>query len=497
MKQSKKRVSTAIIVFVLILAFAGCSPQNLKSSADGRRSGDLQQAIDYLLADPNLQNAMLAVYIESLDNGRVLYHRNEHKLFIPASNMKLFTTAASLEKLGADFRFKTEIYTDGVLQDSVLHGNMIVRGSGDPTISGRMYDQNMFAVFQAWADSLKKKGIRRIKGDLIGDNSYFTDAPMAEGWNWDDEPFWYSARTSALSFNDNCVDVTVTAAPKSGQPVSVQIQPQISGIAVISTAKTVTDSVSTIYVDRLRAQDTIYVSGNLPVHKKQYKESITVERPAEFFMKNLRRVLEKRGLQVDGQLRIIDYPRHIDYTKRTLLFATYSVPLKDIVHVLNKISHNFYAEQLLKTLGAIYGHDGSFKTGARVVTDWLKSIGVAPEQFIMVDGSGLSRKNYVAPAATATLLRRMYGAEIFDIYFDSLPVSGADGTLKKRMKHMQAAARIHAKTGTMGHVRNLSGYAFDTGNHPYLFVLMANNYSVQTSYINVLYDRICNIIANQ
>ncbi len=497
MKTRMTRLSVLTILFSLIFVFTACSPKYTKLTVAGKQAADIQQAIGYLVSDPNVQNALVGVYIESLDNGRVLFHRNEQKLFVPASNMKLFTTAASLTKLGPEFRFKTEIYTDGALQDSILNGNLIVRGSGDPTISGRMYDGNMFAVFQAWADSLKKKGISRIKGDLIGDNSYFTDAPMAEGWNWDDEPFWYSARTSALAFNDNCVDVTVTAAQTAGQPVSVRVQPPIPKFPVISTAKTVADSVRTIYVARKRAQSAIYVSGNLPVHKKQYKESITVEHPAEYFMKNLRQVFAEGGLEVDGKIQIVNYPKKIKYAKKKLLFASYSVPLKEIIHVVNKISHNFYAEQLLKTLGAIYRHDGSFKTGTRVVADWLESIGVAPEQFIMVDGSGLSRKNFVAPAATATLLRWMYGSDNFDVFFDSLPVSGADGTLKKRMKRMNEAGRIHAKTGYVAHMRNLAGYAFDSKNHAYLFVIMVNNYSVPTSYINTLQDRICNIITTQ
>lgn len=456
-------------------------------------SEELHSEINYLLADPNLGNAYIGVYIESLADGKVLFKQNEHKLFVPASNMKLYTTAAGLNLFGASYNYETLIGTDGMLSDSVLNGNLIVRGSGDPTISGRFYDDDMLTVFRNWADSIKRFGVQKIEGNLIADNSFFENDILADGWNWDDEPYWYSAQPSALSFNDNCVDFKVTPSIEPGQAVIVQQAPDIAYLRIVNTAKTSSaDSLPNLHITRDRAQNIVRISGSLPCRSKPVKESISVENPAVFFLQSFRKILSENGIFIEGRDSVS--------TKRVDLMDTLlthvSAPLSEIIRVINKKSHNLYAEQLLKTIGKLKGEEGSFRTGSEIVSKRMTLFAIAPDEFIMVDGSGLSRKNFVSPLASATLLKKMYLHPEFEYYYASLPIAGVDGTLENRMKGSAAQGNVRAKTGYVRHMRALSGYVHDKNDTPYVFSIMVNNYSVPTSYVNALQDKICILISN-
>lgn len=453
----------------------------------------LRSEINYLLTDPNLGNAYIGVYVESLDDGKVLFRQNEHKLFVPASNMKLYTTAVGLSYLGASYKYRTLVGMDGSLENGGVNGNLIIKGSGDPTISGRFYDGDMLAIFHNWADSLKQAGVHTISGDLIADNSFFENDILADGWNWDDEPYWYSAQPSALSYNDNCVDFTIFPGTETGGAVQVQQAPDIAYLDIVNTAKTsAADSLPKLKITRDRAKNLVRISGTLPLGGKNIKESISVEKPAEFFIRTLRNVLSENGITIEGVNHVSSKQTVLSDT----LFTHTSPPLSEIISVINKKSHNLYAEQLLKTMGKLKAEEGSFKSGANVVSKRVNSFAIAPDEFMMVDGSGLSRKNFVSPYASATLLKKMYLHPEFEYYYDSLPIAGVDGTLENRMKGSAAQGKVRAKTGYVRHMRALSGYVYDRTGTPYVFSIMVNNYTVPTAYVNALQDKICILISN-
>ncbi len=482
-----------IIVFAVLAVLMQACANRSGLSYFASEYKDLARAIDRVLDDPNIGNAFVGIHIEALDNGSVVYSRNAHKLFIPASNMKLYTTAAVLTKFGPDYKYQTLIATNGGVTDSSLNGDLIIKGFGDPSISGRLYEGDIAAVFRSWADSLRQHGVHRISGSLIGDNSFFSDDILAEGWNWDDEPFWYSAQPSALSFNDNCVDLTIQPASAIGQPVKIIPNPDIGYLQIINRATTsVPDSSEDLHFNRERAQNVAEVSGTIPIHSEPQTESISVEKPGLYFLKTLRWILEKEGIRIAGTTVLQN--RAVAFSDT--LFIHHSVPLTELIRITNKVSHNLFAEQFVKTLGAVYAGEGSFSAGAGVVADWLHSIGVAPNEFISVDGSGLSRKNYISPLGTATLLRWMYQQGHFPEYYESLPIAGVDGSLKRRMRQTSAQGNVHAKTGYVGHVRSLSGYVKNKENRMFVFSILVNNYSVPTPYINALQDKICVLLSN-
>jgi D-alanyl-D-alanine carboxypeptidase/D-alanyl-D-alanine-endopeptidase (penicillin-binding protein 4) len=269
--------------------------------------------------------------------------------------------------------------------------------------------------------------------------------------------------------------------------------PQTGYVKVVNDAVTgVPDSVDHLLITRERGRNTIRIEKTIPQNRTSETESITVENPALFFITVLKETLMDNGIVCSGDLRTDE---ETDYTACRLIYTHESPPLQDILKVTNKVSHNLYIEQILLTLGAEYGEAGSASEGTKVVSRTMAGIGIPENEFVMQDGSGLSRKDLISPNAAATLLRYMARRDDFDIFFDTLPVAGVDGTLRRLMSGTQAAGRVHAKTGTVGYVRNLSGYVDTIGGERLIFSLLVNHYTLPTSSINLLQDRLCNVLA--
>lgn len=475
-----------LTIFIILLLSISCHPKQETSSVTST-SEMLQTEIGRIFDDPNTANANWGVVIENLQTGQVIYEQNRHKIFVPASNMKLYTTAAAIAVLGPDFRYSTQFY----LQNN---DDLLLVCQGDPTISGRFNNGDRLAIFRVWADSLKAHGLSRISGKLIIDNSYFPDQSLGEGWNWDDETWWYAAGTSAATFNDNCIDFKYSAADSSGAPIHIHTEPAGNFMEVINRAITsAPGSENTLTIERLRGRNTVVFSGQLPLGESG-SESITVENPAQFFAETLKQVFMAAGLAAEN-LPVIVLSEAVKHDQQPL-FVHRSVPLAEVIRVINKDSHNLYAEQVLKTLGAMEKQEGSYKKSAAFVQEFMNRIGISPQEFVNVDGSGLSRMNFISPQATATLLRYMYFHRHSQVYLASLPVAGVDGTLSNRMKNSPAAGNVRAKTGSVRHMRSLSGYVSDRDGTMYLFTMMANNYTVPTPYINNMQDRVCLLLAD-
>ncbi len=489
------RVILPILLCIGCIQFQ-CAPRN-QNIITTRKVDLLREQIASLTADPNLFNAHIGLYIEAVPSGELIYQQNEHKLFIPASNMKIFTTATALLKFGPHFRFHTPIYTDGKIEHNILQGNLIIRGKGDPTLAPRFYNGDVRKVFQNWVDSLLTLGIKEINGDLIGDESYFQADPLGSGWQWDDEPFWYAAPISALTLNDNCIDVTVVPSDTIGRPPKISLMPPSRYFGIENQARTgVVDSVQTLSLTRPRLQNIIIAKNEIPQNKPPYQESISVENPALFFITVFAEVLESRGITLHGSLRTNKKLDQIPYDSCQILLNHFSPELAKIIEITNKVSQNLYTEQLLLTLAAEYGQEANAAAGTQIVLNQMKEMGIPEMEFLMVDGSGLSRNNLLTPNAVSTLLRFMTRHSYFNYFYESLPVTGVDGTLKNRMKKTNAESKVHAKTGFVGHVRNLSGYIYSADNELFLFSMLVNNYTVPTPLINMFQDKICILLSN-
>ncbi|MEM1092983.1 MAG: D-alanyl-D-alanine carboxypeptidase/D-alanyl-D-alanine-endopeptidase [Bacteroidota bacterium] len=492
-----------LILFVFVLA-------SLQANAQRLTQAQLTRQVDAIVADTAFANAWWAVHVVDPATGAVVYSHNADKSFIPASNTKLYTTYAALQALGPDFVYETPLYYSGTIQDGVLQGNLIVRGSGDPTIGGRFNDGDRTATFRAWADALKAMGIVRIEGDIIGDDDAFDDQALGYGWSWDDELFYYSAETGALSFNDNCVDFELKATDV-GAPAAISWAPHnTSFVTVHNTSRTI-DAALRIDEDYARTRDgNAFTLGSLVPAEQTDVESLSVHNPTAFFLHVFREVLLQESIAHNGRIVDIDdmaiKPTYAPETT-TLVSTHRSPPLAEIISVVNKRSQNLYAEQLLKTLGGLpiddglaLGEDelamGSAARGIALSRMYHGAAGVDTSRIQLVDGSGLARQNLVSATMTTDLLvaaRSLPDTAYANTYIRSLAVGGQEGTLRYRFNSADAPT-VYAKTGTVGNASALSGYLNPFSARPLVFAIMVNHYTVPTRLARQAQDRIIHLL---
>ncbi len=448
--------------------------------------------------DPNFFNANWGVVIQSLKTGEIIYERNENKSFMPASNMKLFTTSSALTSLSPDFHYYTMLATNGTISNGVLHGDVFLKGSGDPTICGRFNGGNVLQTFDDWADSLKALGIKTIDGNLIGDDNCFDEDFYGDGWDANYETDWYAAQYGGIVFNDNCVDMTITPSDSIGTQASVTWNPATKYITVVNeTVMTPPDSNYYIAFYRERGTNRVHVRGNFPVNKPVWHESIAVDNPTLYAMTVLKEEFALRGIQVNGAPQDIDSASSKPNYTSALRLASYTSPaLSQIVKAINKPSQNLYAEQLFRTMGMIYYGMGGMQTGRYVANPIFTSWGMDTTRMKIVDGCGLSRLDLVSPANIVALLTGMYRGKYFQPFYESLPIAGVDGSLRNRMKGTKAENNVHAKTGFIGYVRSLSGYVTSLDGEMFAFSMMANHYTVPTAMAEKIQNDVCMQLAN-
>ena len=459
---------------------------------------EFKKEVNKLIQDKNFLNANIGIIIKSLKDGEIFYSTNEEKLFIPASNLKLFTTAAGLELLGSRYRFNTSLYTNGEISYSTIYGDLIIKGSGDPTFSGRFYNGDIFKTFDDWVDSLIDMRITNIRGNIVGDDNLFDDTHYGIGWSRDYESYWYAAPSGSLSFNDNCVDITIFYN-KFYDSVIVRHSPEIRGINIINEVIPVSPGEASTNIDiyRERNSNKIKIFGTFSRTSDTLRTYASIYNPTQYTVNVFKNRLESRGIKVIGYtVDIDDYNKIIDYDNATLLFSYHSPSLHEIVKVINKGSQNFYAEQLLRVLGAEKKGIGSIENGVSACKEWFSLVGLDPECILMYDGSGLSHLNKVTPTQILNLLEIMYKSKNFPFFYNSLPIAGIDGTLSRRMKNTSAENKIRAKTGFISFARNLSGYAKTFDNEDIAFSILVNNFNVPVKLVENLQDNICNLIVS-
>ncbi|AXA36014.1 MAG: D-alanyl-D-alanine carboxypeptidase/D-alanyl-D-alanine-endopeptidase [Candidatus Hydrogenedentota bacterium] len=466
----------------------------------------LQKSLDALFDAPQWSNSYWGVQVLDLDTSEVLYERLATKNFTPASNLKLYTTAAALKLLGPEYRFETPIYANGPVRSRILYGDLVVVGCGDPSISGRYNpDQPTTAILQQWVGSVKAAGIREIRGAVIGDDDCFDDQARAGSWQLDYYQEWYAAESSGLAINENCWDVTVRPGKKPGQ--RAVLEPSLPSRYVtfkneiITTAPTdKPDEDPPIEIIRPLDSNVVTLRGFIPVNLPSYKMWGSVHNGTLWSTTLFVEALERAGIRVHGgAMDVDDLPnkeRRLRRESWRLIHKHVSPPLKQIIAIVNKPSQNFYADQLLKVLGRHRSGVGSFAAGEKAVKEFLQQAGIDATSLRMLDGSGLSRQNVVQPRMTVSLLAYMAWQPEFKAFYESLPIAGVDGTLKKRMRNTPAENNVHAKTGYIGRVRCLSGYATTRDQHRVAFSMMANQYTVDTRLANDTQDSATLLLVN-
>jgi D-alanyl-D-alanine carboxypeptidase/D-alanyl-D-alanine-endopeptidase (penicillin-binding protein 4) len=456
---------------------------------------------DALLAAAPASKGEWGLLIIDRETGESLYELNADKYFVPASNMKLFTTALALAKLGPDYRFHTTVETHGTVSSAgVLAGDLILVGRGDPNLSNRKFPYNLKEEFDGapgrvlaeLADVLVAKGVKEVAGDIVGDDSYFPREPYPNGWEIDDMVWEYGSAVSAIVVDDNTVTLTLTAADSAGAPVQAIVAPATPDFIVQNDVVTsAAEAKSDLILTREPNSKIVVIRGTMPAHSAPRKLVLAIHDPAEHAAALLARLLAERGVKVGGIARSMHIAEAAGAVPRAVLAEHVSVTLGDSVKLVNKISQNLHTELLLRAAARNTAVWNTPEDLMKFPADFYTAAGITLGDVIQTDGSGLSRHDLVTPRAIVALLKYAQGQPWFATYFASLPVAGIDGTLETLMKNTPSAGRIHAKTGSVEHVRTRSGFADTASGRRLIFSFLSNNQGGKNHEASDALDGLC------
>jgi D-alanyl-D-alanine carboxypeptidase/D-alanyl-D-alanine-endopeptidase (penicillin-binding protein 4) len=459
----------------------------------------LGKVITGLVDAPQFANAHWGILIVDPTTGDTIYSRNAGKLFMPASNQKIITGAVALAKLGTEWRWRTPVVATGPVVGGVLRGDLTIAGSGDPSISDRVLGDAMLPL-RAVADSLAARGVKRIAGRVLAVGDAFPDSTHGFGWAWDDFEYGYSAGVDELLFNEGITRLVVTAGTRAGDRPALLVRPALPDVGVHNEATTVDPVVPAggdgeprrmraVLETVRRADGAIMISGAIPVGDSATLTLVHRD-PSAAFVAAMRQALADRGIVVEDRAAAATTP-----ASDTVAVIT-SPTLAEIMPAFEKPSQNQIGEMLFKTLGRHVTGVGTSDSGRRVIEAQLAAWGIQPYGFVVRDGSGLSRHDYVTPATLVQVLdivRR--DSALAAAFIPALPVAGVDGTLASRMRGTPAAGNARAKTGYIDRARSLSGYVTTRDGRTLVFSLLANNWTTPLREIERVQDEIVTRLA--
>ncbi|ASU80952.1 D-alanyl-D-alanine carboxypeptidase/D-alanyl-D-alanine-endopeptidase [Actinopolyspora erythraea] len=456
-----------LVGFTVLLAVPGAAAPAASTHSS------LRADLDRILSDPRLEGASVGAVVRDPATERILYRRSPHRRLIPASNAKLFTSVAALEALGPDFRFRTGVLATGRQRGGVLLGDLYLRGTGDPTM--------LASGYRRLADRIADAGIRVVRGNVLADDSHFDDRGLANGWMAVDEPYYYAAPVSALTVAPNTDydsgSVAVRVRPtRRGQPVRVSPQPETDAVEIVNRARTLApDATARLSVRRAHGTGRVIVSGGVPVGSGTRRALSSVPDPTAYALDVFRRALAERGITFEGVGEAVTPER------ARLLAEHRSMPLRRLLVPFLKLSNNGHAEALVKAMGRVVRGEGSWQAGLGVLRTRMAALGIEPANYRLVDGSGLSTLDSMAPAQLAELLDVVRERPWFEDWKRALPLAGAPdrmtgGTLRGRMRDTSAEGNVSAKTGSMTGVSALSGYVRTSTGRQLVFSVVFNGF---------------------
>jgi len=489
----KRRIS--LLIYLLLFCISSAVAQQ-------RTLPELRAKISEVLAKPELSSATVGIKVVSLDNGRVLFEENATKLLRPASNMKLYTVATALDRLSPDYRFVTSVYAAARPDASgVVHGDLTIYGRGDPSIAARFNNGDYFKAIDDLAARIAAAGVKRVEGDLVGDESYFVGPKYGAGWNWEDLTWYYGAEITPLTVNDNALDLFIKPGLAVGQPALITTGPPDPLLTIVNKVVTSAKGVRReISIHRGLGENTITITGSIPLEDRGYTGGIGISHPAMLFVYLLRTSLAQKGVVITGKSRTTG-----EITQPAMMITGVSIsgavsgagaplqneiatqqspPFSTIAAQTLKPSQNLYTELILRTLGKVTPPPAttsalgqtSEELGLEAVKSFLKTVGIRPEALVLDDGSGLSRNDMITAEASVQLLTFMSKHRYANVFRDALPIGGVDGTLRNRFKGTPAENNVRAKTGSLSSAASLGGYLTTAGGEKLAFSIMVNNY---------------------
>ncbi len=475
---------------------SGLPPQTFSAPASEPLSPDAAAVAQLrlgLAADttlPGVKRAVWGIIVHSLDRDERLFELNPHTLLVPASIAKLVSAAAAADTVGWDYTYQTELRSTAPIVDGVLTGDLLVVGSGDPSIAGQAGGD-----LRPFVDGLKTAGLKRIEGGVIGDDDAIEDPRPALSWGWDDLGYVSGALFGALNVYENRMTVTIEPGPQDGTPTRLTVEPHAGHRPLIN--RTVTGpGDSFVWPEQRPGEAALTIAGSVRPGSGPAKLSVSVGNPTFWSAGVLREALLRGGIEVSGEaLDIDDVQPRPDRGTSTLLFTYRSQPLSAIVVPMLKESINLYGEAVMR-LNAAPGTRATNDDALEGLRKRMDAWGVPSEAQRLIDGSGLSRRDLIAPEALYLLLRRMQDPTGRSPFVAGLPVAGVDGSLDTRLKGTRAEGNLRAKTGTMSSVRTLAGYVTTRDGEHLALVIMGNNYEGTGASANFVIDRMAARLAD-
>ncbi len=503
--QSSTSGSWLCFILLLLIAVVPCRGATPKSAYT---LAELQEQLREYTSQSKYAAAFWGIKVVSMENGKTLFDLNAHKLFLPASNTKLYTVSLALDRLGPDYRITTSIYAHNKPDESgTVSGDLIVYGRGDPSINPGMHKGSMDQALLPFVNAISDAKIKRITGDLIANSCYFQGPPVGSGWLLNDVQEPHGAEISAMSINDNLLQVQMTPGEQAGAPCQLTVLPSTAApfLKVVNRTVTINKGAANVQVRRRFNETILDFSGQMALGDSARIEDVPLHKPPRLFAHLLSIALKDRGITIGGKISATAWPEQdairMDPTQWTELATVTSPPLRDLAKDTLKRSQNLYADLLLAHIGEKSRmQDGSLEAtseelGIRELEGFLSRAGISQSEVLFEEGSGLSRNNLSTPNATVALLQFMAHHSASNILFEALPVAGVDGTLQRRMKNSAAQGNVRAKTGTLNRDCSLSGQVTTAAGEQLLFSIILNRFNPVTAYSGAEVDAIAVMLA--
>jgi serine-type D-Ala-D-Ala carboxypeptidase/endopeptidase (penicillin-binding protein 4) len=472
---NKKYILMILFPLIFILAIITYFQTEEPPAQAFDSENDITKELNELMNnDPLLKGSLAGVSVRTADDGQLLYEHIGNTRLQPASVLKLFTAAAALSVLGEDYTFATEVLADGNISGKTLQGDLYLKGKGDPTL--------LPSDFERISKELKEKGIHRIEGDLVADDTWYDQIRYSADLTWNDEHEYYGSQISALTASPNLdydagtVIVHTKPGNKPGEKAIVGLEPETKYVTIVNQAMTVdSKGKSDIKVERDHGSNKIFVKGTIPSDIKNTRDWVSVWDPTMYALSLFKRALEEQGIEIVGKMK---QGTSTDMMKR--ITTHQSMPLKDLLVPFMKLSNNGHAEVLVKEMGKVVQGEGSWEKGLEVMNSELAGMGIDTAQIVLRDGSGISHANLIPANEVTALLYRIQQETWFPAFQHSLPVAAASdrmvgGTMRNRMKAEPLKGNVLAKTGSLTGVSTLAGYVKTNSGKTLIFSVLLNN----------------------
>jgi serine-type D-Ala-D-Ala carboxypeptidase/endopeptidase (penicillin-binding protein 4) len=508
----KRKIS--LLVYLLLFCISSAVAQ--QPAPAQQTLPELRAKISEVLAKPELSSGIVGIKVVSLDTGRVLFEENAGKLLRPASSMKLYTVATALDRLSPDYRFVTSVYAPNRPDAAgVVHGNLTIYGRGDPSFAARFNNGDYFKAIDDLASRIVAAGVKRVEGDLVGDETYFVGPKYGAGWEWEDLTWYYGAEISPLTINDNALDLFIKPGTALGQPAVITTGPPDPLLTIVNKVTTSAKGLKRQFnIHRGLGENTVTITGTIPLEDPGYTGAVSISHPGLLFIYLLRAALTQKGVVITGKSRttgtvnqppILPDPAAVASQAAPIEITTMESPAFGIIAAQTlKPSQNLYTELILRTLGKLTPppatlppmRQTSEEIGIEAVKSFLRTAGIRPESLVLSDGSGLSRSDMITAEATVQLLTFMSKHRYGEVFRTALPIAGVDGTLRNRMRGTAAENNVRAKTGSLSSAASLGGYVTTAAGEKLAFAIIVNNYGSEVEPRVICIDPIAVMLAS-